>query len=281
LDEALRQILTSFRLPGESALIERIVAVFSKKYFDTAEAAEIAKKDGVFVLIYAIIMLNTDAYNPNIREDKRMTSEEFARNLRDVNNGKDFERQYLQDIYDSIKTREIVLPEEHDNKYAFEHAWKELLIKTQTSERLAPCKNTNIYDADMFAATWRPIVATLNYVFVSATEDAVFQRITTGYSQLVQIATKYGVHECLDHIILSLSKISTLTADGASTALNTEIVAQGKSIMVSKFAVDFGRNVQAELATLVLFRVINGCEGVIRDGWLPVSLHAILQGIMV
>jgi brefeldin A-resistance guanine nucleotide exchange factor 1 len=153
LDEALRQILTSFRLPGESALIERIVAVFSKKYFDTAEAAEIAKKDGVFVLTYAIIMLNTDAYNPNMREDKRMTSEEFARNLRDVNNGKDFERQYLQDIYDSIKIREIVLPEEHDNKYAFEHAWKELLIKTQTSERLAPCKNTNIYNADMFAAT--------------------------------------------------------------------------------------------------------------------------------
>jgi brefeldin A-resistance guanine nucleotide exchange factor 1 len=62
-------------------------------------------------------------------------------------------------------------------------------------------------------------------VFVSATEDAVFQRITTGYSQLVQIATKYSVHECLDHIILSLSKISTLTANGASTALNTEIVA--------------------------------------------------------
>jgi brefeldin A-resistance guanine nucleotide exchange factor 1 len=51
--------------------------------------------------------------------------------------------------------------------------------------------------------------------------------------------------------------------------------------MVSKFAVDFGRNVQAELATLVLFRIINSYEGVIRDRWLPVSLHAILQGIMV
>jgi brefeldin A-resistance guanine nucleotide exchange factor 1 len=273
-DEALRQILNSFRLPGESALIERIITVFSEKYFNTAGAAEIADKDAIFVLTYAIIMLNTDSYNPNIKAANRMSYDQFARNLRGVNGGNDFEPQYLQDIYESIKTREIVLPEEHDNKHAFEHAWKELLIKTQTSERLAICTNTNIYDADMFAATWRPIVATLNYVFVSATEDAVFQRVTTGYSQLAQIAAKYGVHECLDHIILSLSKISTLAIDGASTALNTEIVAQGKSIMVSKFAVDFGRNVQAELATLVLFRVINGCEGVVRDGWEPVSLHA-------
>jgi brefeldin A-resistance guanine nucleotide exchange factor 1 len=271
VDEALRQILNSFRLPGESALIERIVTVFSEKYFDTAEATEVADKDAIFILTYAIIMLNTDQYNPNIKAANRMTYTDFSRNLRGVNGGRDFEPQYLQDIHESIKTREIVLPEEHDNKHAFEHAWKELLIKTQTSERLTICTNTNIYDADMFAATWRPIVATLNYVFVSATEDAVFQRVTTGYSQLAQIAAKYGVHECLDHIILSLSKISTLAVDGASTALNTEIVAQGKSIMVSKFAVDFGRNVQAELATLVLFRVINGCEGVVRDGWNPVS----------
>jgi brefeldin A-resistance guanine nucleotide exchange factor 1 len=271
VDEALRQILNSFRLPGESALIERIITVFSEKYFDTARATEVADKDAIFVLTYAIIMLNTDQYNPNVKAANRMTYTDFSRNLRGVNGGNDFEPQYLQDIYESIKTREIVLPEEHDNKHAFEHAWKELLVKTQTSERLTICTNTNIYDAEMFAATWRPIVATLNYVFVSATEDAVFQRVTTGYRQLAQIAAKYSVHECLDHIILSLSKISTLAVDGASTALNTEIVAQGKSIMVSKFAVDFGRNVQAERATLVLFRVINGCEGVVREGWNPVS----------
>ena len=108
----------------------------------------------------------------------------------------------------SIKSREIVLPEEHDNKHAFEHAWKELLTKTQTAENLIIC-DTNVYDADMFAATWRPIIATLNYVFVSATEDAVFQRVVAGYNQCAQIAARYGASECLDHIILSLAKIST------------------------------------------------------------------------
>jgi hypothetical protein len=124
----------------------------------------------------------------------------------------------------------------------------------------------------MFSATWRPIIATLNYVFVSATEDAVFQRVIAGYNQCAQIAAKYEISECLDHIILSLAKISSLaTETPPSTTLNTEVQASGKSIMVSKFAVDFGRDNKAELATLVLFRIINGHEGAIREGWTHVS----------
>lgn len=267
VDEALRQILNTFRLPGESQLIERIVTVFSEKYIDSAKPEGIADKDAIFVLSYAVIMLNTDLFNPNIKSANRMDLVGFSRNLRGVNGGENFEPQYLSDIYDAIKSEEIVLPEEHDNKHAFEHAWKELLVKTQTADDLVLC-NTNIYDADMFAATWRPIVATLNYVFVSATEDAVFQRVIAGFNQCAQIAAKYGLHDCLDHIIFSLAKISTLaTEEPPNTALNTEVHAGGKSIMVSKFAVEFGRDNKAELATLVLFRIINGNEAAIRDGW--------------
>ena len=271
VDEALRQILNTFRLPGESQLIERIVTTFSEKYFDRAQPKGISDKDAVFVLSYAIIMLNTDLYNPNVKGANRMKYEDFARNLRDVNGGGSFEPDYLHAIYDAIAAREIVLPEEHDNKHAFEHAWKELLVKTQTAEDLVIC-NTNVFDADMFAATWRPIVATLNYVFVSATEDAVFQRVIAGYQQCAAIAARHGVSECLDHIILSLSKISTLaTETPPSTSLNTEVQASGKSIMVSKFAVEFGRDNKAELATIVLFKIINGNEIAIRDGWSHVS----------
>jgi brefeldin A-resistance guanine nucleotide exchange factor 1 len=272
VDEALRQVLNTFRLPGESALIERIVTVFSEKYIDGAKPEGITDKDAIFVLTYAIIMLNTDQYNPNVKTANRMKLQDFARNLRGVNSGSNFDDQYLEDIYNAIKEREIVLPEEHDNKHAFEHAWKELLIKTQTAENLAIC-DTNIYDADMFAATWKPIVATLNYVFVSATEDAVFQRVVAGYNQCAQIAARYGISECLDTIIASLSKISTLATEAPSdTSLNTEVQAGGKSIMVSKFAVDFGRDQKAQLATIVLFRIINGNEKAVRDGWTHVSL---------
>lgn len=270
VDEALRQILNTFRLPGESQLIERIVTVFAEKYCSSDTPEGIADKDAVYVLTYAIIMLNTDQHNPNMKQ-ARMAFTDFARNLRGVNGGKDFDPEYLQGIYDSIRTQEIILPEEHDNKHAFEHAWKELLVKAQTVDDLVVC-DTNIYDADMFAATWRPVVATLNYVFMSASDDTVFQRVIAGFDQCAQIAAKYGLHECFDHIIASLARISTLaTETPPSTALNTEVQAGGKSIMVSKFAVEFGRENKAELATLVLFRIINGHEAAIRNGWKPVS----------
>jgi len=66
VDEALREMLETFRLPGESALIERLVDVFSEKYFATGPT-DVADKDAVLVLSYAIIMLNTDQHNPTLK----------------------------------------------------------------------------------------------------------------------------------------------------------------------------------------------------------------------
>lgn len=70
--------------------------------------AEIASKDAVYVLSYAVIMLNTDQHNPQVKvrpvsngfrvpadEQKRMTIDDFKRNLRGVNEGKDFDFEYL------------------------------------------------------------------------------------------------------------------------------------------------------------------------------------------
>jgi brefeldin A-resistance guanine nucleotide exchange factor 1 len=266
-DEALRQLLNTFRLPGESALIERIVTEFSEQYFTKEAPENIAHKDAIYVLTYAIIMLNTDQHNPNLKGAKRMQIEDFAKNLRGVNDGKDFDADYLQAIYTSIKTREIILPEEHDNRHAYDHAWKELLMKIQSASDLVIC-DTNIFDADMFAATWKPIVATLSYVFMSATDDAVFSRVVTGFDQCAQIAAKYGLSDALDRIISCLSYISTLAPDvPPSTALNTEVQADKKSVMVSETAVRFGRDGRAQLATVVLFQVIKGNEASIRDGW--------------
>lgn len=267
LDEALRQLLHAFRLPGESALIERIMTDFSDQYFAKAEPEGIANKDAIYVLTYAVIMLNTDQHNPNLKGNKRMQLEDFARNLRGVNDGKDFDPEYLKAIFESIKNREIILPEEHNDRNAYDHAWKELLVKVQSTSDIVICE-TNLFDADMFAATWKPIVATLSYVFMSATDDAVFSRVVLGFDQCAQIAAKYGLNDALDRIISCLSHISTLAPDvPPSTSLNTEVQADKKSVMVSETAVRFGRDGRAQLATVVLFQVIKGNEASIRDGW--------------
>jgi golgi-specific brefeldin A-resistance guanine nucleotide exchange factor 1 len=274
VDEALRELLEAFRLPGESALIERIVTSFSEKYCAQSTPEGVADKDAVYVLTYAIIMLNTDQHNPNLKSQNRMTYADFARNLRGVNGGQDFAQGYLQDIFNSIKSNEIILPDEHDNKHAFDYAWKELLLKSSSAGNLITC-NTNVFDADMFASTWQPVVATLSYVFMSASDDAVFHRVITGFDQCARISAKYGLTNAIDQIIYSLSHISTLANETLpNTALNTEIQVENNSVMVSEMAVKFGRDFKAQLATVLLFRVVAGRETSIRNSWIHVSISS-------
>ncbi len=267
VDEALRDLLNSFRLPGESALIERIVTVFATKYCANTTPEGVADKDAVFILTYAMLMLNTDLHNRNLKDQKRMTINDFSKNLRGVNGKKDFAPEYLQEIYNSIKTDEIILPDEHNNKQAFDYAWEELLLKTRDAGPLVLCK-TNIFDADMFAATWQPIVATLSYVFMSASDDAVFSRIVTGFDQCAQIAARYNLTDAFDHLILCLSSITSLASEEPSkTTLNTEVQVGKESVMVSELAVKFGRDNKAQLACVVLFGIISGNESKINYGW--------------
>ncbi|OAX83989.1 hypothetical protein ACJ72_01652 [Emergomyces africanus] len=267
VDEALRDLLGSFRLPGEAPLITRILTVFSDKYITKVKPTGVADKDSLFVLTYAIIMLNTNLYNRNVKSQDRMSFEGFVKNLRGVNGGNDFDMDFLRDIYTSIQHNEIILPDEHENKHAFEYAWKELLMKTVGAGELAVF-DSNVFDAEMFEATWRPVIATLSYVFMSASDDAVFSRVVIGFDQCAKIAARYKLTEALDRIVYCLSCICTLASDiPPNTSLNTEVQAGKKSVMVSELAVKLGRNFRAQLATVVMFRVLTGNEAIVREGW--------------
>lgn len=90
--DAMRELLEAFRLPGESQQIARITETFAEVYFAT-EPPEIRSQDATYVLSYSVIMLNTDQHNSQVR--KRMDLEAYARNLRGVNDGKDFDPEYL------------------------------------------------------------------------------------------------------------------------------------------------------------------------------------------
>ncbi|KAK9473955.1 uncharacterized protein V1510DRAFT_311813 [Dipodascopsis tothii] len=265
IDVGLRELLESFRLPGESQQIERIVEKFSERYTEH-NTADVASKDAAFVLSYSVIMLNTDLHNPQVKS--RMTAEQYKNNLRKVNDNRDFAPEYLDAIYDAIKHNEIIMPEEHDNEAGFEYAWKELLQKAHATGPFHTCDDTNAYDAELFRVVWRPIVSTLAYVFASATDGMVFERMITGFDHCARIAARYELPEVLDHIVLCLSKISTLTVGiDQAGADSTEIQVDGSSITVSPLSIEFGRNFKAQLATVVLFSVVQGNERLVRAGW--------------
>lgn len=57
--------------------------------------------DAVHTLTCAIMLLNTDLHGQNI--NRKMTCNEFIENLADLNEGKNFPREVLKQIYHSIK----------------------------------------------------------------------------------------------------------------------------------------------------------------------------------
>ena len=107
-ESGLRAFLTSsgFRLPGEAQRIDRMLVSFCLSYCQD-NADSFPSPDAAFILAFALVMLNTDQHNSNIRHRQSMTEEQFINNLRGVNNGLDFDRAMLQQCYHSIRSDEI------------------------------------------------------------------------------------------------------------------------------------------------------------------------------
>jgi len=84
VDMALRKFQTYFRMPGEAQKIEKIIEVFSHRYCycNRDVVAKLRNLDTVFILAFAIIMLNTDLHTPNMKPEHRMKMNDFIKNLR-------------------------------------------------------------------------------------------------------------------------------------------------------------------------------------------------------
>lgn len=106
--QALRVMLTKsgFRLPGEAQKIDRIANAFARA-FHVANPDVFSEPDTVFVLTFSTIMLNTDAHNPSIRKDRKMTVDQFVSNNRGIDGGKDIPRPVLEALYHEIVNDEI------------------------------------------------------------------------------------------------------------------------------------------------------------------------------
>ncbi|KAI9005729.1 hypothetical protein DFJ74DRAFT_691912 [Hyaloraphidium curvatum] len=277
IDEALRLMLEGFRLPGEAQQIERIMENFAERYFsslENAEGKEIETQDATFVLAYSVIMLNTDQHNPQVR--RRMTLEDFQRNTRGVNNGKNFSPDYLSQIYDAIRERAIVMPEEHDGELGLNYAWKELLKRAAAhgNSMLIPSVATNAYDKDMVEAVWPPTVAAISYAFDNAEDDTNLQKAVYGFYCLAVLAAHYGLTDLFDNVVVSLARSTGLLRGTAELSLfgnaspsTASVPGEARREGTDRWIVDFGRNHKGQVAAVLLFGIASEHGNSIRGGW--------------
>jgi hypothetical protein len=106
---SLRIFLSAFRLPGEAQQIDRILMAFSEhchKHCRESREELLQNADVTFLLMFSIIMLNTDRHSMNIKPERKMTVDQFVRNNtlygKDVNQTQPIPREYLVTLYEEI-----------------------------------------------------------------------------------------------------------------------------------------------------------------------------------
>ncbi|XP_049441515.1 PH and SEC7 domain-containing protein 2 isoform X1 [Epinephelus fuscoguttatus] len=117
LDRALRNFLKAFPLMGETQERERVLVHFSRRFCHcnpqtlTSEGQSYEgddgddTDDGAHTLTCALMLLNTDLHGHNI--GKKMSCQQFISNLDGLNNGKDFPKDLLKVLYNSIKNEKL------------------------------------------------------------------------------------------------------------------------------------------------------------------------------
>jgi brefeldin A-resistance guanine nucleotide exchange factor 1 len=262
LSQALRKFLAAFRLPGESQKIARIVEHFAAHYFEQ-EAGPLANADTAYILSYAIIMLNTDLHNAQVK--KKMTKGEFIRMNRGINDNQDLPPEFLMEIYDSIANDEIKMkPDLSDinNISDGEPRWDNLLAtmgQKYDNPFVAAPEMGSKHGRDMFVVCWDRIIAALSVVLETTEDSKVLRKAIEGLHDFAKICSFHKLHDEFNKLIATLSKSLFKFAEQA--AAQPERVEEPHWVLV--------RNSKVQMAAQAMFTISFSHADCLRDGWKP------------
>ncbi|KAI3433020.1 SEC7 domain-containing protein [Psidium guajava] len=250
LDTALRLFLETFRLPGESQKIQRVLEAFSERYYEQSPQI-LVNKDAALLLSYSLIMLNTDQHNVQVK--KKMTEEDFIRNNRHINGGNDLPRDFLTELYHSICKNEIRTTPEQGAGYPEMNPsrWIDLMHKSKRTAPFILSDSRAYLDHDMFAIMSGPTIAAISVVFDHAEHEEVYQTCIDGFLAVAKISACHHLEDVLDDLVVSLCKFTTL--------LNPSSVEEP--------VLAFGDDAKARMATITVFTIANRYGDYIRTGW--------------
>lgn len=263
IDEALRYYLETFRLPGEAPLISLLMEQFADHWFKCNDAP-FFNADAAFTLAYAVIMLNVDQHNTNVkRQNIPMTVDEFKRNLTKVNGGQDFESSMLEEIYQAIRSEEIVMPAEQTGLVKDNYLWKVLLRRGATKDGRYIHAPSGIFDRDLFALSWSPTMAALSCLLDKAQPEGsgIVEWVLQAIRKLSTVAAHFSRTDVFDHIVQTMIKFSCLLPSGDNPPIQ---------------AVAFGQNRKAQVATSTVFQLVQRHGDILREGWKPL-VECIMQ----
>eukprot|EP00249_Psilotum_nudum_P023695 c28957_g2_i1 orf=862-6204(-) len=241
-DEAIRNLLLGFRLPGEAQKIDRIMEKFAERYCKCNPKA-FTSADTAYVLAYSVILLNTDAHNPTVKN--KMSKADFLRNNRGIDDGKDLLEDFMGALYDRIVKNEIKLKDDNIilqskqptnvnrllgldsilniviRKRGEEKAWEtsDAVIRHMQEQFKAKAgKSESVFYAasdveilrPMVEVTWAPALAAFSVPLDQSEDEVVTFQCLEGFRHAIHITAVMCMQTQRDAFLTSLAKFTSL-----------------------------------------------------------------------
>ncbi|KAJ9563263.1 LOW QUALITY PROTEIN: hypothetical protein OSB04_008423 [Centaurea solstitialis] len=253
-DEAIRTFLRGFRLPGEAQKIDRIMEKFAERYCKCNPKAFISA-DTAYVLAYSVIMLNTDAHNPMVKN--KMSADDFIRNNRGIDDGKDLPEEYLRSLFERISRHEIKMKEDdfalqqrqsvNSNRILGLDSILNIVVRknaeeNQTSDDLMrhmqeqfkekARKQESVYCAatDVFILTfmvevcWAPMLAAFSVPLDQSDDEIVIAQCLEGFRSAIHVTAAMSMKTHRDAFLTSLAKFTSLHSPADIKQKNIEAI---------------------------------------------------------
>lgn len=253
---ALRRFLQAFRLPGEAQKIDRYMLKFAERYV-AGNKDKFTNADTAYVLAYSVIMLNTDAHNPQVKH--RMTLQDFIKNNAGIDDGKNLPEDFLSALYDEIQRHEIKMQDEvaqppvpqtgiasaiatvgrdlQREAYVLQSESMvnrtEVLFRTMlySQRRGAPNAAEHYYSAShiehvkpMFEVAWMPFLAGISTPLQDSTDPETVRIALGGFRDSIKIVCFFGLELERNAFVTTLAKFTFLNNLGEMKSKNVETI---------------------------------------------------------
>ncbi|EHA8586918.1 Brefeldin A-inhibited guanine nucleotide-exchange protein 2 [Cocos nucifera] len=211
-DEAIRSFLQGFRLP------------------DTA-----------YVLAYSVILLNTDAHNQMVKN--KMSQDDFIRNNRGIDDGKDLPEEYMRSLYERISKNEIKMKEDdlapqqaqsmNTNKILgldsilnmvirkrdspmetsddlIRHMQEQFKEKARKSESVYYAATDVVILKFMIDVCWAPMLAAFSVPLDQSDDEAIISQCLEGFRCAIHVTAAMSMKTQRDAFVTSLAKFTSL-----------------------------------------------------------------------
>jgi hypothetical protein len=222
-EQAFRQFLQKFQIPGEAQMIDRVMERFGTKYYCDNPNGVFTCADTVYVLSFATLMLHTDAHHPLVKS--RMTLEQFIENNKGQYGENDLPREFLTELYQRITAKAIFhtgsigatqdsLLTREQRSALYRTKCRQMLTEAQQQRtrenRVFHCSESPSFVGPMFQAVWRGILAVLTMSFERSDDNSICEVCISGLTLLVHIASHCFIEEALDTLVDSFGTLTRL-----------------------------------------------------------------------